>query len=201
MPECIIRPATPTDAQRLLEIYASYVVGTPISFEYDVPTLADFTGRIERISKDFPWLVCEVGGIIAGYAYASKYRERAAYRWSCEYSVYLDPSFHRMGIARALYTCLTRLLKLLGYVTAYACVTVPNQASESLHENFGFVPMGLFHNAGYKLGRWHNVKWFEMPLMDPPGKPAPPKPTSKVAGTAEYANILAESARLVKTRP
>lgn len=198
MSKCVIRLATASDAPRMLQIYASYVLGTPITFEYDIPTLEDFTGRIAKISENFPWLVCEIDGVVAGYAYASKYRERAAYRWSCEYSVYLDPSFHRMGIARALYTCLTKLLQLQGYRTAYACVTVPNAASESLHESFGFIPIGVFHDAGYKLGGWHHVKWFELPLSDAAKSPAAIKKTARIARTAEFADILASSARLIK---
>lgn len=193
-----IRQATVEDAPRLLEIYTPYVINTPITFEYDVPSVEEFAGRIAHYTEVFPWLVCEVDGEIAGYAYASRYRESAAYQWCCEYSVYLDPRFHRRGIGRALYTALTSLLILQGYTMAYAGVTIPNAASITLHESIGFKSNGVFHHAGYKLGCWHDVEFLEMPLAAFSDRPQQPLKIGSLLGTAQYDGILSNAMGQIK---
>ena len=169
-----IRFATKKDAAALLEIYAVYIKNTAVTFEIEVPTVTAFAERVEKITETFPWLVCEVEGKIAGYAYASKHGERAAYRWSADLSVYVDEKYHRCGIATALYTALLELLRRQGYYTVYAGVSTPNPKSEAFHTAFGFRNLGEFKNVGYKLGAWRGVTWFELPLAEYVAEPEEP---------------------------
>lgn len=159
-----IRLATKDDAKELLEIYEVYIKHTAVTFEIEVPSVSAFAERIEKITETFPWLVCEVDGEIAGYAYASKHGERAAYRWSTDLSVYINEKYHRNHIATALYTALIEILRKQGYYTVYAGVSTPNPKSEAFHTAFGFRTVGVFQNVGYKLGEWRGVTWFELPI-------------------------------------
>lgn len=167
-----IRPATPKDAAGILSIYAPFVKDTAVSFETVVPTIAEFEKRIETISESFPYLVCEMDQKIVGYAYASTHRERAAYQWSADLSVYIDPAYHRKRIATALYTALIELLKLQGFCTAFAGITMPNSASESFHRALGFREIGVFEHVGYKLGQWRDVKWMQLDLREDESAPS-----------------------------
>lgn len=170
-----IRLATEDDAGAIAAIYAPYVSETPISFEVAPPDEVEIARRIASVLKRYPWLVCEVGGLIAGYAYAGRHHERAAYDWTCEVSIYVDRSMQRRGIGRALYTSLFAVLRRLGYYNALAGITVPNDASVGLHTAVGFEPAGLNHNVGFKDGRWWDVAYMEKCLQDVyPDGPAPP---------------------------
>lgn len=160
----IIRPARTNDARAILEIYAPFVLETPVSFEEVVPAPEEMVSRIEVIMRRYPCLVCEMDGRIAGYAYASVHRTRSAYRWTCESSVYVAPAFHRMKIGKALYYCLIELLRLQGIKLVLAGITLPNEESVGFHENFGFVKTAEFHATGFKLGKWHDVGWWELDL-------------------------------------
>ncbi|GAB3942692.1 GNAT family N-acetyltransferase [Spirosoma harenae] len=160
-----IRFATLADAPAILAIYAPFITDSSTSFEYEVPTVEEFTGRIQMIQKQFPYLVAEVEGRIMGYAYASKHRDRTAYQWSVETSVYIHPDGHRQGIARQLYTRLFDLLRQQGYYNAYAGITLPNPKSEAFHQTMGFEPVGIYKNIGYKMGDWHSVAWFQLVLQ------------------------------------
>lgn len=162
----IIRPVRKTDAVDILEIYTPYITDTVITFETAIPSLEEFINRIENIKKQYPYLVCEIDGKVVGYAYASKHRERAAYKYSVDVSVYVAPKYHRQGIGKALYTQLFKVLKAYNYYTAYASITLPNEKSIGLHKAFGFTEIGVFHNAGYKKGRWLDVIWLEKPLKE-----------------------------------
>ena len=161
-----IRLATVEDSVALLNIYGEYIKNTSISFETEVPSVEVFGKRIENTLERFPWLVCEIDGKVAGYAYASKHRERAAYQWSADLSIYVDKKYHRKHIATALYTALIELLKSQGYYSAFAGTTVPNPNSEEFHTAFGFQLIGVFEKVGYKLGEWRDVKWFKLSLLD-----------------------------------
>jgi phosphinothricin acetyltransferase len=172
----LIRFATPADALAIQDIYAPYVTESTITFECDVPTVADIAGRIQTIQQQFPYLIAEIDGRILGYAYASKHRDRTAYQWSVETSVYVHPDGHRQGIARQLYTELFTWLRRQGYYSAYAGITLPNPASEAFHQSMGFEPIGVFANIGYKLGTWCSVGWFQLALQ--PHQPEPPVPLS-----------------------
>lgn len=168
----VIRAAGPADAAGVRAIYAPYVESSPATFETEIPTEADFRARIER---SVLWLAGEMDGRIAGYAYASKHRERVAYQWSVECSVYIHREFHRRGLARGLYGRLFEGLRARGYVNVYAGITLPNPASVGLHESFGFAPVGVYRHIGYKLGAWHDVGWWSLRLVELPRNPAPPR--------------------------
>lgn len=192
MKNAVIRMADVRDAEAMLAIYSPYVTGTSVTFETEVPSVEDFRGRIERTTGQYPWLVCEVDGTVAGYAYASRHRERAAYQWSVDMSVYVDRQFHRRGIARALYTAIVGLLRRQGYHSAFAGVTSPNPASAAFHRQMGFQIIGVFENDGFKLGEWHGVTWFRLPLLECAGAPEPPRPI----GDIESGDILSDALRL-----
>jgi phosphinothricin acetyltransferase len=131
-----------------------------------VPALSDFTKRIESIIKNYPYLVCEADGNIVGYAYVSRHRERAAYKYSADVSIYVASAYHRQGIGKALYTKLFDLLKGQHIYTLYAGIVLPNESSIGLHKSFGFNEVGTFHNVGYKQGKWHDVIWLEKPIKN-----------------------------------
>ncbi len=155
-----IRIAAREDAAGALAVYARYI-DTPITFEYELPSVEEFARRIGDTLKTHPCLVAAEGETICGYAYAHPLRERPAYRWSAELSVYLAPEAASHGIGTRLYTTLIELLQRQGVQTVYGCVTTPNPASERLHEKLGFRRLGTFRNAGFKGGAWRDVTWFE----------------------------------------
>ncbi len=144
MPNSILRLAASQDAAQIADIYAPYVLDTPISFELDPPTAEEMGQRIASTLAKTPWLVCEQQGEIKGYAYASPHRARAAYRWSVDVSAYVRRGLQRQGIGRALYTALLNLLPLQGYANAYGGITLPNLASVGLHEALGFSPVCIY---------------------------------------------------------
>ena len=168
-----LRLASPQDAPEILSVYAPYVSETVISFEYEVPSLDDFTSRIRDIASDYPYLVCVCENQVIGYAYAHRHMERAAYQWNAELSIYLRPSFLHRGIGRTLYLALMEILKLQNVRTVYGCVTVPNEPSEGLHESLGFRRLGVYRQTGYKCGRWHDVAWFEKQINSCSPEPEP----------------------------
>jgi L-amino acid N-acyltransferase YncA len=166
-----IRQASGADAPALRRIYAPFVESTAVSFETVVPSVEEFAGRIGKSLSRWQYLVAERDGEIAGYAYGGTHRERAAYRYSVEVSAYLDPRFHRQGIGSALYRQLLDDLAALGYCTAFAGITVPNEASIGLHASVGFEPIGVFRRIGWKFDRWHDVAWMQKTLRDRPPDP------------------------------
>lgn len=178
-----IRLATEDDAAQILEIYAPFCRETAVSFEIDPPSLDEMRGRIARTLPSFPWLVCQDAGLILGYAYASKHRERAAYVWSVDVSVYIRDGRRRGGLGRALYTSLFAILRLQGYYNAVAGVTLPNPASEGLHRCMGFQPVGVYPHIGYKGGGWHDVAWSQLALRTPAPDPRPPLELAAVSET------------------
>lgn len=164
----MVRQAVREDAARAAAIYGPYVNQSAVSFEETAPDATDFAGRIERCLSRWQWLVAEVDGTVVGYAYGSTHRERPAYRWSVEVSVYVDAGFHRRGIGRALYARLLADLAGKGFCHAYAGTTLPNDASVRLHTAMGFTPVGVFRAIGWKFGRWHDVAWFQKTLREGP---------------------------------
>ena len=191
-----IRLATPDDAEQVQAIYAPYC-HTPISFETEPPTVEEMQGRLAKVLGQYPWLVCEDGAEILGYAYATRHRDRAAYRWSVDTTVYVREGRQRRGVGRALYTSLLALLVLQGYVNAYAGVTLPNAASVGLHEAMGFQSVGVYRQVGYKCGAWHDVAWFQRPLQPRPPDPPPPRRLEEVQHTAEWVEALSRGLRLL----
>ena len=193
-----IRLATAQDSAGLLKIYGPFVENTAVSFECAVPEEAEFSKRINTVLEKLPWLVCEIGGEIVGYAYASMHKARAAYDWSVDTSVYVDPAHHGKHIGTALYTALFNLLRVQGYINAYAGITQPNAKSNGLHASFGFVPIGVYHHVGYKLGAWHDVKRLELTLCELPTNPARPKTMDEIKGTEAFSRILEHAAAMVR---
>ncbi len=163
-----IRPASPDDAESLLAIYTPFVEHTTVSFETTPPAVEVFRQRIDKALRQWQWLVAEDAGRCVGYAYGSQHRERAAYRYSCEVSVYLAPTHHRRGLGRRLYGELLPQLAERGYCNAFAGVAQPNPASVALHRAAGFEPIGVFRAVGRKFGRWHDVLWLQCPLRAEP---------------------------------
>jgi L-amino acid N-acyltransferase YncA len=184
MNEHSIRLATIDDAEAILAIYTPYVVNTVITFEYDVPSIVEFRERIRNTQKEYPYIVYVSDGRIVGYAYAHRQRERAAYQWNAELSVYMDGDSRGRGFGKTLYACLMELLKLQHIINVYGAVTVPNAASEKLHESFGFRRLGDFVNTGYKMGQWLNVAWFEKAIAEFPATPKSLLPFPQVDKTA-----------------
>ena len=165
----LIRSVTEADAPALQAIYAPIVERTAISFELVPPSVDEFAGRIRKVlDGGWAWLVAEVDGRCAGYAYGSVHRERPAYRFAVETTVYVHDDHQRRGIARELYMRLFPVLAEKGFCNAFAGVALPNDASVGLHRSVGFEPIGTFRKVGRKFGRWHDVAWFQRPLRDAP---------------------------------
>lgn len=161
-----IRPATLEDAQDILEIYEPYILNTTITYEFDKIPLEDFKLRMESIMKKHPYLVYEVEGEIAGYAYASPHLERAAFAWDCEVTVYLSPKFQGHGIASKLYEVLLAIVEKQGYKNVYSLIDYPNDASYALHKKFGFTELGTYKNTAYKFGAWRHLQVLEKRFGD-----------------------------------
>jgi len=166
MEEYVIRQATVDDSPAILDIYAYYIENTAISFETETPTLAAFSKRVADIAKEYPCFVCTINGKIAGYTYAARHRERAAYRYNVDTSIYLRNGMHGHKIGTALYTALLDELARRHYHNAYAAITLPNEKSIALHHKFGFSDIGIHHKTGYKFNMWHDVLWPEKALSD-----------------------------------
>lgn len=156
------------DTKELLEIYAPYVENTAVSFEYAVPSIEEFKGRIEQISSKFPYIKAVEDGKIVGYAYANSFKGRKAYDWSVETTIYVKPDCRQSGIGRKLYEQLERSLKGMGILNMNACIACP--AKESFHLNddsirfhtaMGFLEVGKFHDSGYKFNEWFDMIWME----------------------------------------
>lgn len=175
-----IRPAALCDVPRMLEIYRPYVEQTAISFEYEPPTSAEFSARFAEVTAQFPWLVCEAGGKVAGYAYAGRVFGRMAYSWAAELSVYLAPEARGKGIGAALYGVLERMLAAQGYRTLYGVVTGENAASCRFHEACGYRKIAEMPDIGFKMGQWHAIVWYEKRLCAPDAPEKPPTPAPEM---------------------
>jgi phosphinothricin acetyltransferase len=169
-----LRDATLEDAATIQSIYAPIVDTTHISFELESPSVDEMRRRIEQVTRNLPWLVAADGDEVVGYAYATPHAERAAYRWAVDTSVYLAEEARGRGIGKAIYKDLLHQLRGCGYVSAYAGIALPNDASVALHERLGFVAVGSFPTAGFKLGRWIDVSLWRCALSEPPAAPAIP---------------------------
>lgn len=163
-----IRFASPSDAPALLEIYRPYVLETAITFEYDVPSVEEFTERIRNTQKRYPYLVAQCGDEIVGYAYVSSFVGRAAYDWSVETSIYVEQNRRKLGIGKKLYDALECILKEMHICNLNACIGYPEIEDEyltknsvSFHSHLGYTMVGEFHKSGYKFNRWYNMVWME----------------------------------------
>ncbi|MEM7443092.1 MAG: arsinothricin resistance N-acetyltransferase ArsN1 family B [Pseudomonadota bacterium] len=156
-----IRTAAVEDAAAIAAIYKPIVETTAISFEEAAPSIDEMATRIDTILANYPYLVAEREGQIAGYAYAAQHMARAAYRWSVNVSTYIDEDARGLGLGRALYQKLLADLSDRGFHTAIAGITLPNAASVGLHEAMGFAQVGVYREVGFKFGQWHDVGWWQ----------------------------------------
>jgi phosphinothricin acetyltransferase len=170
-----IRLATAADAEAIAAIYRPVVESGVASFESVPPDRDEIARRVAKTTAAYPWLVCELDGVVAGYAYANEHRVRAGYRWSVNTSVYVDATRRRSGVGRGLYASLFAVLTAQGFFNAYASITLPNAASVALHQAAGFRPIGVYERVGYKLGAWHDVSWWHRVLQ--PHAASPDEPT------------------------
>lgn len=170
----VVRPATIADADPVHAIYAPYVQDSVVSFEESVPDIDEIARRMLAQPR-LPWFAACQGDQVVGYAYGAHHRSRRAYRWAVEVSVYVGAAWQGKGIGTLLYRDLLEELRALGYVSAFAGIALPNQPSVRLHESLGFTRIGAFRAAGFKLGQWHDVGWWQLPLVTPPAAPLEPR--------------------------
>ena len=173
-----LRTATAQDARELLEIYAPYVTNTAITFEYEVPSEGEFARRIIETLETYPFLVAQYEGRRLGYAYAAAFKNRAAYDWSVQTSIYLRMEERQKGIGRVLYGALEDILKRQNVQNLYACIAYAkseddrlSNASEAFHARMGYQKIGHFTSCGYKFGTWYDMIWMEKMLGEHPEKP------------------------------
>ena len=187
----MLRIATEADVSAILSIYAPYILNSTATFEYDVPTEAEFSQRFREITAQFPWLVWEEQGRVLGYAYASAPYSRAAFQWCAEPTVYLLPEARGKGIAAALYEALEKILKIQGYQVLYALITAENSPSIRLHEKCGYTLQAHFPNCGFKFGRWLGLYWMEKRLNSVESPSNVPTPWQAIKQDAQrFSNIL-----------
>jgi phosphinothricin acetyltransferase len=162
-----ISPVKKTDAIPCLKLYSKYVVSSAVSFELQAPSVEEFSNRIDSISKRFPYLIAEEDGAFVGYAYASAYRDRAAYQWNVEVSIYVEEDKKKSGVATKLYDELFSELKRIHICKAFAVIAMPNEASVNFHTKMGFEKFAVYKNVGFKLNQWHDVLWMEKIIQLP----------------------------------
>lgn len=177
----IVRLAAADDAAAVAALYAPYVTQSAVSFETEPPDEPEMRSRISAGGGLHPWLVaCDDAGNALGYASASAFRPRPAYRFTVETSVYLASDATRRGIGRQLYAALLTTLEAQGFTQAIGAIALPNPASVALHEQLGFVRAGTYRDVGWKLGKWHSVGLWQRALAPLPERPNAPKPVADV---------------------
>jgi phosphinothricin acetyltransferase len=193
-----IRLATAADGAALAAIYAPAVESQATSFELDPPDASEMGRRVTAVTAKTPWLVCAHRGAVIGYAYGAQHRDRAAYAWSAEVSAYVHANAQRAGVGKALYESLFAVLSLQGFRNAYAGITLPNAASVRFHESVGFTPVGVYHDIGYKFGRWHDVAWFERALGPHETEVRLPRPITELTGEPSFIAALGTGVEWVR---
>ena len=181
--------ARPDDAAALLAIYAPYVEHTAITYEYTVPTVGEFSARIEYTLQKYPYIVAVRGGELIGYAYTGAFHPRAAYDWGVETSIYLRRDCRGLGLGRRLYDVIERISRAQNILNLNACIAYPKIEDEYLtknsvqfHEHLGFKYVGEFHDCAYKFGRWYNMVWMEKSIGEHNSAPAPVVPFGELDG-------------------
>ena len=195
-----IRLAKEADADALLGIYGPYIRDTHISFEYEVPTNEAFKERVISTSSVFPWLVCLSDDKIVGYAYAGKHRDRTAYQWSCDATVYLSPSVLGKGLGRILYETLFEILRLQGYYNVFAGIGLPNDTSVAFHKKLGFEEIGIYKNVGFKNNKWHDTIWLQLSLSTYNDQPLLPKKITEIINTGPCIRIMSQAMAKLKLK-
>ena len=195
-----IRLATHEDGAAVAAIYRPVVAETAISFETTLPDREEMARRIEETLRSYPWLVCDVDGQTAGYAYATRHRVRGAYQWSVDTSVYIAEDYRRRNIGRGLYTSLFAILATQGYFNAFAGIALPNPASVALHESIGFQPIGVYRRVGYKFDQWHDVGWWQFTLKPHVGSPGEPLEVATIAQQPGWTELLTRGESIIRAR-
>ncbi len=193
-----IRIACEADVEVLAAIYSPFVEQTAISFETIPPGRDEMLRRIVETAAVYPWLVCELDGKVVGYAYATQHRVRAAYRWSVDTSAYIGAAHRRRGIGRGLYASLFEVLRAQGFINAYAGITLPNVASVGLHEAVGFKKLGIYERVGYKLGKWHDVGWWQLVLQTHSESPDEPRALSTVMARPDWERVVRSGEEVIR---
>jgi L-amino acid N-acyltransferase YncA len=194
-----IRLAKEEDANEILAIYSPFILNTSYTFETDVPSEGEFRERIRTYLQAYPWLVCEMNNEIAGYAYAARHRERSAYQWSVESSIYIKDDYHHTEVAKALYSALIEILKKQGFVNVYAVINLPNDKSVRFHEKCGFTWFATYEKVGFKLGQWKNVGWWQLQVNDYINEPLEPVKFSAMDHSA-LKNIFENTEKIVNVK-
>jgi L-amino acid N-acyltransferase YncA len=187
----MIRTARDIDAKAIQAIYAPWVVESAITFETDLPSVDAMRERVNARLTHYPWLVWEENGEVLAYAYACRFRDRAAYDWMAETSIYVHHDAQRRGIARELYRVLLEVLRLQGIVQAVGVITLPGAVSIALHEAAGFAAAGVWHRCGYKLGKWWDVGMWQKSLQPLSTPPPPMIPFAELATSENLLKLLA----------
>ncbi len=195
-----IRLARDADAETIAVIYRSVVESTVISFETVPPDGDEMARRVVETTAVYPWLVCELGGRVAGYGYATQHRVRAAYRWSVDTAVYIDSKHRRCGVRRGLYSSLFRILEVQGFFNAYAGITLPNAPSVARHEAVGFRRIGVYERVGYKMGTWHDVGWWQLGLKAHADLPEEPTALPTLLNRPDWATLVRTGEELIRAR-
>ena len=187
-----IRQATEADGAQIRAIYAPFCgEDSAVSFEIVPPTVDEMARRVAETTAIYPWLVCEQGDNILGYAYAGRHSERAGYLWSVATAIYIDATRRRAGVGRALYTALLGVLRAQGFASAFAGTTLPNPASIGLHRAMGFEPVGVYRDVGHVGGTWFDTAWWQVSLRGRMVDPQPPTPVGLVIGTPAWDEAIA----------
>lgn len=186
----MIRVAHEADASAIHAIYAPHVTGGAATFETALPGTDVMRERMRTRLPHYPWLVWEEGGDVLAYAYAYRFRERAAYDWIAETSIYVHAAAQRRGIARRLYGCLFDVMRLQGLMQAVGVITLPGNASVSLHETMGFAPAGVWRQSGWKLGQWWDVGVWQKELQPATVPPPSVTPFAALVSRAALGQIL-----------
>lgn len=169
----VIRMADLCDAQQILQIYVPYVQNSSITFEYEPPDVAEFSKRMAGILEKYPYLVAEEDGKILGYCYVSQFKNRDAYDWAVETTIYICPDCKGRGLGRKLYEKLEEILRAQNILNLNACIAYPHPESITFHEKMGYEIVAHFHKCGYKQGIWYDMIWMEKMLGDHEKNPLP----------------------------
>ena len=194
-----IRLAMQSDVPAMLNIYRPFIEDSWTSFEMAVPTQDAFWQRVCKVLPENPWLVCEWQGDTIAYAYSGTHRSRHAYQWNRELSVYVHPDHYGRGIAKALYTALFDILIWQGYTNTLIGIALPNEASVRFHESMGYQLVGIYHRVGYKMGKYHDVGWWEKLLDSGEEPPGTILSLEELAGTKTWEEIIKKAEVLIKT--
>ncbi|MEL7530294.1 MAG: N-acetyltransferase family protein [Bacteroidota bacterium] len=188
------RLAEQKDVADIHAIYIPFVTDTHVSFEYEIPSQTEIGQRLQKTLQHYPWIVAQENGKVIGYAYAGSFRYRTAYSWSAESSIYLSPAAQGKGLGKSLYQRLLALLKLQGFQTVYAGISLPNPISQRFHDCMGFEHLQVFQRIGFKKGRWHDVDFWQIVLEQKDDNPRMPRGIGELS-QAEIDSVLGGSFR------